>query len=396
MANKEFQFSDQAGRPISGILETPQGPLRGWAVFAHCFTCGKTNLAAVRISRRLAERGIGVLRFDFAGSGDANIGPSFASDVADLKSAIAAMAAADQTPSLLIGHSLGGTAALLAASGSPQIRALVTVNAPFEAVHVLATIGSDNVAQIESQGEAVVALAGRPFRIGANFIRQVRDHDTASAIKSLNLSLLVLHAPLDGTVGIANATQIFSAAKHPKSFVSLDTADHLLTASADAAYAADVIAAWAARYLSSVDEPVAAKADHGAVVEETRSGKFQVRIETGGLIFHGDEPLAAGGTASGPSPYDLLCAALGACTTMTIRAYADRKGLTIARVRTTVDYVKDSLTDKPDRFVRTIAIEGALDPDQHARVLEIAARCPVHRTLVGGSRVETTVPDENR
>jgi uncharacterized OsmC-like protein/alpha/beta superfamily hydrolase len=392
MQTRAFDFTGAAGQKLSGRLDLPDHTPRGYALFAHCFTCTKSSLAAVRIARALAARGFGVLRFDFTGLGGSEGQFSeggFSGDVSDLLSAAKHMAAAGMAPNLLVGHSLGGAAVLAAAAELPEIAAVATVAAPFDVQHVTHLFKGGLEAILE-QGAAEVQLGGRPFTIRRSFVDDLGNHDQGARIARLHHPLLVLHSPLDQTVGIENAQSIFQAAKHPKSFVSLDTADHLLTREVDATYAADVIATWASRYL---DSPAALPAleplRDQVLVQETGAGKFQVEVRTGTTRFLADEPVAVGGLGSGPGPYDLLCAALGACTAMTLRLYADQKQWPLARTRVAVSHDKDKTRTPADRFSRSIALEGPLDVAQRARLIEIANKCPVHRTLESGSAVET-------
>ncbi|MFC5525148.1 alpha/beta fold hydrolase [Rhodanobacter ginsengisoli] len=396
MSPRVFEFSSPAGYRLSGRLELPDAPVRGWALLAHCFTCGKDNLAAVRIGRALARAGIGTLRFDFAGlgaSGGEFAGSTFGADVRDLVAANQAMSDAGMAPALLLGHSLGGTAALAAAGDMPNIRAVATIAAPFDVTHVLGLFTPAELAAIEEHGEAEVQLAGRPFRIRQSFIDDLQQHDQAGRIAALGRPLLILHAPRDELVEVDNASRIFMAAHYPKSLVSLDDADHLLSRQADVDYAASIIISWSARYL----QPVPESREHGqqgdVVAEETGAGRFQLAIHAGGIRFLADEPVSAGGLGTGPTPYDLVSAGLAACTTMTLRLYAEHKGLPVGRIRTAVGHMRQPDADIPDLFTRTIAIEGPLDDAQRRRLLEIAERCPVDRTLVNGSRVETTLSE---
>lgn len=394
MVTQPFQFAGASGKSLSGRMEMPGGRIRGWAIFAHCFTCGKDNRAAVRIARLLARQGVGVLRFDFAGLGQSEgdfADSSFSIDVQDLQAAARAMAGDGKAPSLLIGHSLGGAAVIAAATNLPEIRAVATVNAPFDVAHTLHQFDPAALAAIDAEGAADVLLGGRRFRVGRGLIDDLRRQDQGARIAALRRPLLVMHAPLDDTVGIENATKIYVAARHPKSFVSLDDADHLLTRPQDAERVGSMIAAWAAPYLVAPAHSPAPTVD--AEAEETREGKFQVAISSGDHVFLADEPESVGGLGSGPGPFDLLSAALAACTTMTLRLYADSKGLPVTRIRTAVGHEKEAANPIPDLFNIRVAIEGELDAEQRARLLEIAGRCPVHRTLERGSRFTTVEGD---
>ncbi|MDP1618170.1 bifunctional alpha/beta hydrolase/OsmC family protein [Phenylobacterium sp.] len=393
MPGARFDFENAAGRRLSGVLETGVSPPRAYVVFAHCFTCDKRSHAAVRISRALADKGFGVLRFDFTGLGESegDFGAGLSSDVADVVSAVEAMNAAGHEVQVLVGHSFGGAAVLAAAGQCPTVRAVAVVNAPASAEHVLRHIeGAEASGEIE--GPVPVEIAGRKFELGAGFIADLAEQDQTQRIAHLKRALLILHAPRDEVVGIDNATEIFVAARHPKSFISLDDADHLLSATADSDYAAAVIAAWAARYLTA-PEPAAEVSREAVRVEETGLGKFQVAVQAGPIRFLADEPVDVGGLDSGPSPYDLLGAALGACTAMTCRLYADRKGWPLAKISVEVTHEARTATTK-DRFVREIGLEGELDADQTAKILEIAEKCPVHRTLTEGGEVTTRARPE--
>ncbi|HEY4164855.1 MAG TPA: alpha/beta fold hydrolase [Dongiaceae bacterium] len=391
MQSQPFDFIGAAGQKLSGRLDLPDSPPRGYALFAHCFTCTKNSLAAVRISRALAARGLGVLRFDFTGLGGSEgtfAEHGFSGDVADLVAAAKHMASQGLSLKLLIGHSLGGAAVLAAAGELPELKAVATLAAPFDVNHVTGLF-EGGLETIMERGEAKVNLGGRPFTIRRSFIEDLRNHDQGARIARLAHPLLVMHSPVDQTVGVENAAAIFQAARHPKSYISLDHADHLLTNEADAVYAADVIAAWASRYIGA-SEPAGVASEAGkVVVQETGGGKLQVEVVVGKTRFYADEPVELGGLGSGPNPYDLLCAALGACTSMTVRLYADHKQWPLSRMRVAVAHHKDKDLKPVDRFSREISMEGNLDAEQRARLLEIAERCPVHRTLEAGSAVET-------
>lgn len=395
MTAVDFDFANPEGRRLTGVLETGQGTVRTWAVFAHCFTCDKTSLAATRISRALAGQGIGVLRFDFTGLGESEgeFGQGLSGDIRDVICAARAMEATGRTPRLLIGHSFGGAAVLAAAGALEAVSAVAVIGTPFDAEHVLAHVG-EALEGVAPGRRVPVSIAGRDFELGADFVEDIRSHNQRDRIAGLKRALLVLHSPVDDIVSIDNASGIFQTARHPKSFVSLDHADHLLTRRADADYAAGVIAAWAGRYVGDPAEPHdVAQPLRGLRVEETGGGKFQVRVTTASGAFLADEPVGVGGLGSGPTPYDLLGAGLGACTAMTCRLYADRKGWPLERVVVDVGHVAKTSTDR-DVFTRKIGFRGALDGDQQARLLEIADRCPVHRTLTESAVVSTErLPD---
>jgi putative redox protein len=397
MPSQMFAFEASDGRQVAGTLEPPATTPRGWAIFAHCFTCGKDSLAATRISRALARTGIGVLRFDFAGSGmdgPAPRHPMYATNIGDLVAAARAMAQAGMPPSLLIGHSLGGTAALEAARELPDIAAIATISAPADVEHVLTLFATDDLRRMEADGEADVLIAGRPFTIRRAFLDEVKARDIDAHVSALRRPLLVLHAPLDTVVGIEHASRLFRAARHPKSFVSLDQADHLLTKPDDANYAASMIAAWAGRYLPPLvaDVPQLEPA-HGVSATETRAGALQVEIRSGQHRLLADEPVSVGGLGSGLSPYELVAAGLAACTAMTMRLYANRKGLPLERAGVIVEHMKMPGMDPADRFTRTVTLEGPLDQSQREKILAIGDRCPVDLTLMRGSDVRTRLSD---
>ena len=399
MPTEKLTFEGAHGNSLAGRLDLPRGEPRAAALFAQCFTCGKDIAAARRIAGRLTAEGFAVLRFDFTGlghSGGEFENTSFTSNVADLIAASEALAAKGFAPSLLIGHSLGGAAVLKAAAEIPSARAIATIGAPFDPGHVTHNF-SDALDRIEADGVAEVSLAGRPFRISRDFVRDVSSAELGPAIAGLRRALLVLHAPRDATVGIENATQIFSAAKHPKSFVTLDEADHLVSRIADAEYAAAIISAWAERYLDLGEPEPHPHAPEGIVrVSENDPNGFLQDVVTASHHILADEPTSVGGTDLGLTPYNLLSAALGACTAMTIRMYARRKGLPLTHVEVDVSHDKVHAEDaatgearKIDQFLRVVTLEGALDEAARAKLLEIADKCPVHRTLEHGARIET-------
>lgn len=399
-----LRFPGAGGAELAARLERAQGTPRAYALFAHCFTCSKDSLAATRISRALAAQGIAVLRFDFTGLGGSAgdfANTNFSSNIADLVAAADFLRRHYAAPKILIGHSLGGTAVLAAAAQVPEAAAVATIGAPYQPAH-LRKLLQPATAEIESRGEAEVALAGRTFRIRKQLLDDLESYNARDAIARMRKALLVFHSPRDDTVDIENAAQIFTAAKHPKSFVSLDHADHLLTRKSDAAYVAAVLAAWAGRYVETV-VPAAEEAVNlpGTVIAlDTREGKFTVDIRAGRHALHADEPVDAGGTDTGPSPYDLLLASLGACTAMTLRSYADLKKLPLEHVTVRLKHAKIYAEDcaecetregRIDRIERELELEGALDTAQRAKLLEIANKCPVHRTLHAEVYIPTTL-----
>lgn len=390
---------------LAARLDLPTRQPRAFALFAHCFTCTSNVFAASRIAANLLGHGIAVLRFDFTGLGASEgefANTTFSSNVGDLAAAADWLRREQQAPALLIGHSLGGAAVLAAAKQIPEARAICTIAAPAEPSHVI-RLFAPSVPEIEARGEAQVLLAGRPFRIRKEFLEDIEEQRLAEDIGGLRRPLLIFHAPGDAIVGIENASRIFGAAKHPKSFVSLDDADHLLGRREDAVYVSDILAAWANRYLDGAEqrEPAAADVTDAVVVTEAGSGKFaQVVNVRGHHILAADEPESYGGDDTGPGPYEYLLAGLGACTSMTIRMYADRKGLPLEHVSVALRHGKAHAEDcmdcetrqgMLDRIDREITLEGALDDDARAKLLEIADKCPVHRTLRSEVWITTTL-----
>ncbi|TCO70934.1 bifunctional alpha/beta hydrolase/OsmC family protein [Rhodovulum euryhalinum] len=394
---EKINFTGHDGHRLAARLDRPEGAPRAAALFAHCFTCGKDIHAARRISRRLTALGFAVLRFDFTGLGHSEgefENTTFTTNVADLVAAAGHMTGMGLAPGLLIGHSLGGAAVLKAAREIESARAVVTLGAPFDPEHVTRHLSATDPGP---DGVREVLLGGRPVRIGADFLTDVARESLVDALARLNRALLVMHAPRDEVVGIGNATEIFTHAKHPKSFVTLDSADHLISRPEDADYAAGVIAAWAARYLDLHDPAPPPGAPEGVVrVTEADPAGFQQDVTSGRHHLTADEPDSYGGTDRGLSPYGLLAAALGACTSMTIRMYARRKGWPLDGVQVDVTHDKVHAQDaearsgqKVDLFRRAIRLAGDLDKDQRDRLIEIADRCPVHQTLERAARIET-------
>ena len=407
MPTERFQFTGSGGHQLAAALDMPEREPVAYALFAHCFTCGKDALAARRIALALATKGIAVLRFDFTGLGSSEgefANSTFSSNVADLVRAAGHLRETRKSPAILIGHSLGGAAILAAAGQIPDAKAVVTIAAPSDPAHVIGLF-ADRVEDIRKHGKVQVSLAGRPFHISREFLDDIGEHGLMAHVTKLQKALLVMHAPTDDTVGIDNATRIFVAAKHPKSFVSLAGADHLLTDRRDAAYVADVVAAWAERYVDPATPSPAAdpgEAPRNVVVRETRNSKFQQTVSIGPHRLLADEPVAAGGEDTGPGPYDYLLAGLGACTSMTMRLYADRKALPLERVTVTLKHSRIHAEDCAecetkagmlDQIDRSIAMDGALDAEQRRKLMEIADKCPVHRTLTSEIRILTTAVD---
>ena len=402
MPTKRITFPGHDGQALAARLDMPGGPHLATALFAHCFTCSKDIPAARRIAQRLAAAGIAVLRFDFTGLGHSEgefANTSFATNLDDLRAAANWLDTEGMAPDMLIGHSLGGAAVLRVAESLPSARAVVTIGAPFDPAHVTHNF-SESVETICREGEAQIDLGGRPFVIKRQFIEDIAKHDMQAAVSALKKALLVLHSPLDSIVGIENAADIFMTAKHPKSFVTLDNADHLITRADDAEYAAHVIAAWATRYLDLSPPAPPPGAPEGITrVSEADPGGFLQDIVSGPLHHAlADEPEAYGGTNRGMTPYGLVAAGLGACTSMTIRMYARRKGWPLAHVSVDVSHAKvhaqdaeAGSRDKIDEFRREITLSGDLTDEQRARLMEIADKCPVHRTLERSSEIVTVM-----
>lgn len=398
--SEKIVFKNEQGQELAGRLDRPEGAPAAFALFAHCFTCTKDVPAASRIARRLAERGIAVLRFDFTGLGGSDgefENTDFSSNVGDLVAAAAWLREHHVAPQLLVGHSLGGAAVLAAARRLEEVRAVVTIGAPSEPEHVKHLL-RDGIERIEAEGEAEVDIGGRPFRIRRDFLEDLERHRLGDELGAWDKALLVMHSPVDRTVGIEHAERIYKAARGPRSFVSLNDADHLLSDAADAAYVADVLAAWVSRYVDVQDEsPVRVSAPPpGTVRVEQIERPFTNAVRTARHSLLADEPADHHGADRGPSPYEYLAAALGACTSMTLRMYADHKQWPLESVR--VDLVHEKIDaaecedcetreGKVDRITRTIELRGELDGEQRQRLLEIADRCPVHRTLHGEVKV---------
>lgn len=401
MKSFKLQFPNTEGQLLSARLEMPVDKKpKAYALFAHCFTCSKNLMAVTNISRALTSRGIAVLRFDFTGLGDSEgefADTNFSSNVQDLIVAAEYLKTQYEAPKLIVGHSLGGAAVLIAAHQLPYIAAVATVGAPADPPHVKHLFeGSLN--EIETTGEAMVSLGGRPFTIKKQFIDDLEDYEQSQVIKQLNRPLLILHSPQDDTVDIKNAEKIYLAAMHPKSYISLDGADHLLTRKEDAAYVGEVIASWATRYLPK-SEDTGLVTDHQVVVRNEKERGLLTEIMANGHYMIADEPKDVGGTDLAGTPYDLLVASLGACTAMTIRLYANHKGIDLDEVKVHLTREKRHAADaetldeksKMEFIDRELELTGRLTEEQRNRIVEIADKCPVHKTLTQGLTVTTTL-----
>ena len=411
MPSTRLTFQNADGHELAARLESPKGHPAAYALFAHCFTCSKDLSVVRRISKALTEQGIGVLSFDFTGLGQSEGDfkhTSFSTTLDDLVRAAQLLEKDYEAPQLLIGHSLGGAAVLAVAERLSSVKAVATIGAPYDPGHVR-HLFTQAESEIEAKGEAEVSIGGRPFCIRKQFLDDLESQEAMTGrIARLGRALLIFHSPQDSIVGIEQAAHIYKAARHPKSFISLDGADHLVTDPADARYVADVLAAWASRYLtaspsadlsvsSPSNEPVSNYSDPTVRVHTGASG-FRSTIKSRGFDLIADEPASVGGTEAGPTPYDFLSMALGTCTSMTLRMYADRKQWPLEGVTVDVSHDRIHAADcedcetkdgRLDRLSRTITLEGPLDDAQKARLLEIANRCPVHRTLRSEIVVET-------
>ena len=404
MATELISFQGAAGAELSARLELPaDGAPSAYAVFAHCFTCSKNLRAAVSLTRALASQGIGVLRFDFTGLGESEgdfAQTNFSSNVDDLVAAARHLEEQFQAPQLLVGHSLGGAAVLHAARRLRSVRAVATLGAPADPSHVLRHV-REAQDEIRRAGEATVTIGGRPFRIQAQFLEDLEAQTMHDVVEGLGRALLIMHSPTDEVVGIDNAARLYDMARHPKSYVSLDGADHLLTDADDARWAGSLLGTWAGRY---VDRPVAESDTdqlkaNDRVVARTRSGTFHTDLRVRRHALVADEPRSVGGEDEGPTPYDFLLAGLGACTSMTLQMYAGRKGWSLDEARVRLKHARLHKSDEArsedgsearlDVVDREVELLGDLDEEQRARLLEIADRCPVHRTLSAGVRIDT-------
>ncbi len=407
-SQKKIKFTNRSGQKLSARIEFPieQSP-KAYALFAHCFTCSKDLNAVRAISRSLVQEGIAVMSFDFTGLGQSEgefADTNFSSNVSDLIDAALFLKNEYEAPQLLVGHSLGGAAVLFAASELPFVSAVATIGAPAEPLHVSHQFESAKP-ELEARGVAEVSLAGRPFTIKKQFLEDLTGHKIEQTLPHLKKALLILHSPQDTIVGIQNAARIYQAAKHPKSFISLDGADHLLMNKADAQYAAQMIATWSSRYLKLQEEPAEDLQTDKQVLVRTGKKGYTSEVLAGRHHFLADEPLSVGGEDLGPSPYQFLLTALGTCTGMTLRMYADRKGWELDQVDVHLSHTKDHKQDcetcddpksKIDIIERELELKGNLDEKQRERLLEIADRCPVHRTLHNEIEVRTQMKNLGR
>jgi putative redox protein len=408
MRNERIAFPGAHGDELAARLSLPpDGEVVAYALFAHCFTCSKDLKAAVNISRALTQQRIAVLRFDFTGLGESAgdfADTSFSSNIADLVAAAEYMERELAAPSILVGHSLGGAAVLQAAARIESVRAVATIGAPFDPGHIR-NLFTGSLEQIEEEGEAEVVLAGRPFTVSHQFVQDLDQHRMEEKIRELGRPLLVFHSPVDNTVSVDNAALIYKTARHPKSFVSLDDADHLLMDEGDSLYVGSVLAAWASRY---IEQPAAPETTEelrkdNRVSTRTAAGAFRTEIQARGHALLADEPKAVGGENLGPTPYDLLAAALGACTTMTLQMYAQRKKWPLEEAVVRLEHSRIHARDEEecenrearlDQLDREVTLVGPLDDEQRAGLLEIADRCPVHRTLSAGVHINTDLASD--
>lgn len=404
MQSKKISFNNDDGEVLSGILDLPTGKPKAFALFAHCFTCSKNIKAAGHIARAMAGAGIAVLRFDFTGLGQSEGAfedTTFSSNVGDLLAAVGWLEDNYRAPEILFGHSLGGTAVLQAAPQVPSAVAVATIGSPADPGHVT-HLFRESEQELRQNGVADVVLGGRPFRMKQDFVDDLAKHDLPGSIGRLRKALLVMHAPLDDIVEIDNATSLFVAARHPKSFVSLDKADHLLTRDEDSHYVGRVLAAWATRYLPERESAAPLKAADGEVVARTPVDGFQTEVQMGRHSLIADEPTSVGGTNTGPTPYDLLASSLATCTSMTLRMYAQHKKIDLESATVRVEHGRIHADDCADceqdegmihEFRRELLLDGDLTAAERQRMVEIADRCPVHKTLHNEIKVRTELMD---
>ncbi|MGE0588680.1 MAG: alpha/beta fold hydrolase [Cyclobacteriaceae bacterium] len=392
-----FSFTNKDGIELSGKMDWPanQQP-RAYALFAHCFTCGKSLNAVRNISKSLAGRGFAVFSFDFTGLGKSEgefADTTFSANVDDLVAASRFLESEFASPALLIGHSLGGAAVIEAARRLMSVRAVATIGAPADTEHVTHIFDS-NLQQLKQEGIAQVDIGGRPFTLKQDFVDDLKNHTVTETIGNLRKAVLLLHSPQDATVGIENAAILYTAATHPKSFISLDGADHLLTNKDDSQYVGEIIASWASRYLQQPSSVNLTTQHQTVALIGSEDNGYTTLVKAGKHYITADEPEDVGGNDYGPSPYELLSASLATCTAMTLRMYANRKKLPVDEIKVHVNHSKrhseDSVnTERIDHFERLVELAGNLTEDQQSRLLEIANKCPVHKTLEGEIMVDT-------
>lgn len=397
MPTKKITFKNRNGETLSGRLELPlKTKAQQLALFAHCFTCNKNLNAVKNISRALAQKGFGVLRFDFTGLGESEgefENTNFTGNVNDLIDAATFLEKEYQSPQLIIGHSLGGAAAIAASTQIDSIQAVVTIGAPGRPEHVQHLFGDDKE-RIIKDGGAQVDIGGRPFFIKKQFIDDLNQQNLSAFNKKDKQAVLVMHSPQDKTVGIENAELIYKMAKHPKIFVSLDGADHLLTNKKDSLYVGEVIAGWVGRYICTEpkEKQIVETSNHQVEARLTHEDGFTTALKVGDHLLTGDEPLSFGGENLGPSPYEFVGAGLSACTVMTLQMYAKRKGWEIdVEIHTNHSKQKNDLGEVVDVFNKDILITGDVDDKQLERLMQIASKCPVHKTLAKGSEFKTSI-----
>ena len=412
-SSEQFTFQNKAGETLSGSLELPDQPAKATALFAHCFSCNKNVLAASRVSRALRDQGFAVLRFDFTGLGQSEgdfSNTNFSTNLDDLRSAVEALRERKMSPQILVGHSLGGAAVLYLAGEIDEVALVATIGAPSEPSHLSHLFSDETLQTIEATGRAEMSLGGKPFTITKEFLADIQETSLKKKLSSLKKPVLICHSPTDSVVGIDQARKIYESANHPKSFVSLDGADHLLRSKSDAKFVGQLISTWAARYLdledeSSQQEPnppsgqtSADQIPAGHVLVRSRGDSLTQDVFAGKHLMVADEPTAVGGNDLGVTPYDLLLAALGTCTSMTLRMYAQRKQISLSGIEITLDHSRvhaddcatcDDQAARVDQITRLIRIDGDLTPEQRSRMMEIADLCPVHRTLFNQKQVVT-------
>ncbi|MGM0636282.1 MAG: alpha/beta fold hydrolase [Bacteroidota bacterium] len=410
MEQKKITFKNKKGETLAGKIFLPvDRKPHSYAIFAHCFTCSKNLKTVKNISNGLTEEGYAVLGFDFTGLGESEGDFSetdFSHDIEDLIQAADYLKENYQPPNLIIGHSLGGTASIYAAKEIESIKAFVCIASPYQPKHVKHLFKAD-MDQIEKDGEAEVDVGGRNFKIKKSFLDDLEERSKENFLADIKKSFLVLHSPQDKIVAIENAEKLYKDAKHPKSFISLDGANHLLTDKQDSLYAGKVIAGWAMRYLDIELNQPKIKSNHAVVAHLNQHDNFTTEMKLGNHYAKADEPKDVGGSDFGPNPYELVAGGLAACTAMTLQLYAKRKEWNLTDVEVHINHSKEHKKDsrsttekdaknpKLDQFERKIKLKGDLDEKQKKRLLEIANKCPVHRTLHSEVEVKTSLEKDD-